>query len=174
MLLKELIRDLQDLYFHEVKANPGSEPEIYVDLFRQSDSSGNFQYSGLSKDINIQSPGNSRRIIISAIEVDDTHISGFGDIEDEVKPKLDFKTEILLLVDYPRVKATIESTWGTIKCRQYIHGLLIDDRPGRQNSKVQGFPKKVYDALTNILSLHDSAYPQYVPRSKLWDIDTLI
>lgn len=172
MLLKDLIRELQDLYFEEVRANVGSEPEVYVDLFRQSDSVGNFEYCGLSKDINIQSSGKSRKIVISAIEVDDTHISAFGDLEE--KPKLDFKTEILLLADYPRVKATIESTWGTNKCRQYIHGLLIDDRPGRENSKVQGFPKQVYIVLNNLISIHDEAYPQFVPKSKVWDINNMV
>jgi len=169
MLLKDFIRELQDIYFEEVRAS-GAEPEIFIDLFRQSDSVGNFEYCGLAADINVQTSGKTRKIVISAIDIDDTQISDFAEMQEE-PPKLDVKTEISLLKDYPRVKAIIESTWGTEKGRHYLNGLIIDDRPFRENSKVQGFPKHIYTTLNNLLTLHDETYPKYVPETKLWDIN---
>lgn len=174
MLLKELITELLEVYLQEVKKSKGQEPEILIDLFRQTDSAGNFQYCGVSKDIHIQESSKSKKLVISAIDDEDTHTSGFGflqEVPETENTKLDVKTEIAFLVDFPRVKEKIEATWGTLAGRQYLYGLILDDRPGRQNSKVKGFPPNIYAVLINLLALHDEAYPYYVPAVKTWDIN---
>jgi hypothetical protein len=75
---------------------------------------------------------------------------------------------ISLLEKYSRVKASIESMWGTERCRKYLVGLVIDDRD-RPNSKVQGFSPEVLTTLSTLLELHDKFYPQHKPKQNLWD-----
>lgn len=81
----------------------------------------------------------------------------------------DFRYQISLLSDYPRVKASIESLWGSARCREYLFGLVIDNRPGRYNSRVKGFPPIVYEAVNNLCAIHDNAFPKHIPKYGVWD-----
>ena len=164
MLLRDLIRKLQELYFEELRNNPdGEEPEIVVDVFRQTDNYGNFQYSGTSDDVELHPSGKSNMFVISGFQVDDTQISGFSDLlEDDTGSfglDSEVKYQLSLLTGFSRIKNIIESTWGSTRCRKYLYGLIIDDRPGRDKSKVKGFPPQTYAAISNLFALHDERYP---------------
>ena len=71
-----------------------------------------------------------------------------------------------LLVSFPHILKRLEALWGSDECRQYLSGLLIPDRIDRK-----GFPFAVLSAIYSLLDLHDVTYPQFKPRSGLWDHD---
>jgi hypothetical protein len=167
MLLRDLIRKLQDLYFEGLRNNPNNdEPEIVVDVFRQTDNYGNFQYSGTSEEIDLHQSGKAGVFVISGFQVDDTQISGFSDlIEDDASTfgiDHDVKHQLSLLSNFTRIKENIQATWGSDRCRKYLHGLLVDDRPGRDKTKVKGFPAQTYAAISNLYAIHDERFPQYI------------
>lgn len=168
MLLKDFIRKLQEVYWDELKNNPDEEPTIVVDVFRQTDNYGNFQYSGTTEDILLHPSGKSSITVISGFQIDDTHISGFSDLIEDDDPSFgldhEVKYQLSLLTTFSRIKNTIESTWGSSKCRKYLWGLIIDDRPGRDKEKAKGFPPQVYAAITNLYSLHDERFPSLITK----------
>lgn len=87
----------------------------------------------------------------------------------ELKPiKKDIRYCLDCLKDYSRIKANIESMWGTNQGRKYIFGLIVDDRD-RPNSKVSGFPATVIEAINILLELHDEFYPAHKPPVSVWD-----
>lgn len=167
MLLRDLIRKLQELYFEELRNNP-DEPEVVVDVFRQTDNYGNFQYSGTSEDVELHPSGKSNVFVISGFQVDDTQISGFSDLlEDDVGSfgiDAEVKYQLSLLTNFSRIKNIIESTWGSARGRKYLHGLIIDDRPGRDKTKAKGFPAQTYAAISNLFALHDDRFPEYISK----------
>lgn len=169
MLLKDLITYLQELYFTESKLS-SSEPEIVIHAYRQVDSLGNYEYSGTSRNINIETQGRNKPLVISYNDDFDSTLSPIPDDMQEEDPKMTFKYQIELLSDFPRVQANISSLWGTARGRECICGLLIDDRPGRDNSKVKGFPPEVYVTINNLLLIHDKIFPKLIPPTSPWDV----
>ena len=87
---------------------------------------------------------------------------------DKIEVTKDINYYLALLIDYPRIKLNIEDKWGSIQCRKYIFGLIVDDRD-RPSSKVSGFPSKVVDAINELLKLHDEFYPDCKPPTSVWD-----
>lgn len=166
MLLRDFITELQELHEQEIKLN-SVEPEVVIHTYRQTDSIGNFEYSGTSTKIIIEPQGKNKPVVIyGEDDFEETDPMSLVDFD----LKNDFRYQIEIISAYPRVKANIESLWGTQKGRDYILGLAIDDRPGRENSKVKGFPPEIYETINNLMVMHDRTFPKFVPPTKPWDI----
>jgi len=51
----------------------------------------------------------------------------------------------------------IELLWGSLECRQFLSGLLTDDRGGHRN----GFPAEHARTIFSLLMEHDAAFPEF-------------
>jgi len=51
----------------------------------------------------------------------------------------------------------IELLWGSLECRQFLAGLLTDDR-GEHRS---GFPAEHAKTILSLLTEHDEAFPEF-------------
>lgn len=100
-----------------------------------------------------------------------SNLDAFGDtvpdaLNAEKITPIDYHLSVL--DSHPRIKANIESLWGTSRGRKYLTGLILDDR-GRDMSKVQGFSKPVLAALNALLDIHDRNKPDLRPSPTIWD-----
>ena len=77
---------------------------------------------------------------------------------------MSFKVLNEKLNNFSHVQAKIELLWGTNAGRNYLKSLLIADRSDRQ-----GFPMYVIVVITNLITLHDSLFPEYVPKIDIWE-----
>lgn len=169
MLLKDLIEELQELRERELKLT-SVEPEIVIHMYRQVDSIGNFEYNGTSRNIIVDASGKNKPFVLSGEDDFETTASPLPEDMMEVDSKFDFRYQISLMSDFPRVKANIESLWGTQRGRDCIVGLVVDDRPGRYNSRVKGFPPEIYTCINNLLAIHDRIFPKFIPPTHPWDV----
>jgi hypothetical protein len=67
---------------------------------------------------------------------------------------------------FPRIAETIRAQWGTPRLDQYLAGLVIDERGGRN-----GFPPDVLASILEIARLHGERY-RYARAMCPWAHDT--
>src|SRR5512144_2171883 len=68
----------------------------------------------------------------------------------------------LVAAQFSRIGEKISLMWGSIELQQYLSGLIIDDRGGRQ-----GFPPQIAAALARIYDEHGKLFPD--DDSSAWD-----
>ena len=169
MLLKDLIKQLQELYLEEIKHKAGTyEPEILIDNFKQKDMN-NFERDGYSSKISIHSSVDGTKRIISCFDSDPADIDKYINFNSPNDKKDNVKYQISLLNKFPKTRSKIESLWGTFKGREYINGLVVGSINHDDHNLFLHFPSDIYLTLNNILELHDKVYPAFKPISLIWD-----
>lgn len=77
---------------------------------------------------------------------------------------MSFSSLVSNLKDYPHIQKRLEIIWGTMECRKYLKSLCVIDREDRK-----GFPFEIIQTFVDLISLHDSAFPQYMPNIQIWN-----
>jgi hypothetical protein len=78
--------------------------------------------------------------------------------------KIKFKTDTRDLFErFPHFRS-MKAIWGSPECREFLAGLLMDNREGTR----QGFDRAASKTIFALLKEHDESFPEFVSRERAW------
>jgi hypothetical protein len=78
--------------------------------------------------------------------------------------KIKFKTDTRDLFErFPHFRS-MKAIWGSPECREFLAGLLMDNREGTR----QGFDRAASTTIFALLKEHDENFPEFVNRERAW------
>lgn len=156
---------------HEpLRALKAHAPEIVERLINLQGSSGFDDYvDGVLREESVSAGGRSGEIASALAALKAEHARSFPSVAVPVEARrsgnfADDDKFLMIAARFPHIARNLRAKWGSRAFRDYVDGLFIDTRGGRQ-----GFPSEILFALFDLRERHEKEFPRCVPEvTNVW------